>query len=310
MILEALCHYYDRLADCLDPTTGELQVPPFGYSYEKIGCVLVISRDGTLVNTISHFSPVKNPRPKKMVVPRPEKRTSGIQPSFLWDKPAYVLGVQPNPDKKAAELMPWLATLETFAAFRQFHIKEIGENKDTGLVALVKFLRRWEPDDIDKQPCNHGMLQTNLVFKLEGDTGYLHERAAAKKLWTRLLAETASVRGTCLVTGERGKIARLHPAIKGIYGGQSSGGSIVSYNAGSYESYGAKMLRSQSLQPLNTRLRSIIYSTETTNIVCLSVIQVLFFGQSIQIIPTQNTRNSALCKPLIQTMMMPPHLNR
>jgi len=235
MILTSLCQYYDCLVGSLDPETGELKVPTFGYSYEKIGCVLVISEDGTLVNTINHFSPGKNPRPKKMSVPRPEKRTSGIEPNFLWDKPAYVLGVCPNQDKKAAELIPWLATPGTFAAFRQVHIKEIGENKDTGLVALVKFLQRWEPDDIDKQPCNHNILQTNLVFKLEGDAGYLHERNAAKKLWARLLAETASVSGTCLVTGERGKIARLHPAIKGVRGGQSSGGSIVAYNAKSYE---------------------------------------------------------------------------
>jgi len=38
--------------------------------------------------------------------------------------------------------------------------------------------------------------------------------------------------------GKQEKIARLHPSIKGVFGGQSSGGSIVSFNADSYESYG------------------------------------------------------------------------
>jgi CRISPR-associated protein Csd1 len=42
----------------------------------------------------------------------------------------------------------------------------------------------------------------------------------------------------CLVTGERGPIARLHPAIKGVWGAQSSGASLVSFNAPAFESYG------------------------------------------------------------------------
>ena len=42
----------------------------------------------------------------------------------------------------------------------------------------------------------------------------------------------------CLVTGERGPIARLHPAIKGVWGAQSAGASIVSFNLDAFTSYG------------------------------------------------------------------------
>ena len=42
----------------------------------------------------------------------------------------------------------------------------------------------------------------------------------------------------CLVTGERGPIARLHPAIKGVWGAQTSGASIVSFNLDAFTSYG------------------------------------------------------------------------
>jgi CRISPR-associated protein Csd1 len=44
--------------------------------------------------------------------------------------------------------------------------------------------------------------------------------------------------GNCLITGQRSALARLHPAIKGVYGGQTAGGSIVSFNAEAYTSYG------------------------------------------------------------------------
>lgn len=40
------------------------------------------------------------------------------------------------------------------------------------------------------------------------------------------------------MTGNYGAIARLHPLIKGIYGAQSSGGALVSFNAPAFESYG------------------------------------------------------------------------
>lgn len=240
MIFTTLSQYYDRLADQPDPDTGKLKVPEFGFSYEKIGYVLVISAEGQLVDVINHQDTSgKKPQPKQIPVPRPEKRTSGIKPNFLWDKPAYVLGVQTNPDKKTIKETPWVESPDTFEAFKKHHIKAIEESNDEGLSGLVKFLELWQSERIDKPPCNYEMLHTNLVFQLDGDRCYLHERDAAKQLWEQLLAQPSeSVESNCLVTGGREKIARLHPSIKGVYGGQSSGGSIVSFNAESYESYG------------------------------------------------------------------------
>ena len=58
--------------------------------------------------------------------------------------------------------------------------------------------------------------------------------------------------GQCLVTGENGRLARLHePKIKGVLGAQSSGASIVSFNLDAFESYG----KNQSFNALSRRLR-------------------------------------------------------
>ncbi len=240
MILTALSQYYDRLIDDPDPDTGRSSVPAFGFSEEKIGYVLVLSTDGQLLDVINHLETSgKKPQAKKMSVPRPEKRTSGIQPNFLWDKSAYVLGVQANPDKKVNKEMPWIESAKIFDAFKQRHIDVFELCDDEGLSALVKFLQQWRFEHIDESPCSHDMLHTNLVFQLDGDHCYLHEREAVKKQWARLLdSSTQTVESHCLVTGKKEKIARLHPSIKGVFGGQSSGGSIVSFNSESYESYG------------------------------------------------------------------------
>jgi CRISPR-associated protein Csd1 len=44
--------------------------------------------------------------------------------------------------------------------------------------------------------------------------------------------------GQCLITGQIAPIARLHPSIKGVPGAQSSGASLVSFNASAFTSYG------------------------------------------------------------------------
>jgi CRISPR-associated protein Csd1 len=240
MMFAALNHYYDRLLDQPDPDSGRLKVPLFGYSDEKVGCVLVISGEGELIDVIPRLdSSGGRSRPRQMSVPRPEKRTSGIKPNFLWDKSAYVLGVQANPDQIMSNQIPWVEATKPFEAFKQHHIEILDNNEDEGLRALVKFLQWWQPCRIDQAPCSHDMLHTNLAFQLDGDRCYLHERKAAKELWANLLGESNQAeKRHCLVTGKRESIARLHPSIKGVYGGQSSGGSIVSFNAASFGSYG------------------------------------------------------------------------
>ena len=45
---------------------------------------------------------------------------------------------------------------------------------------------------------------------------------------------------TCLVTGQESAIARLHPAIKGVMGAQSSGAGVVSFNLDAFVSYEKK----------------------------------------------------------------------
>lgn len=46
------------------------------------------------------------------------------------------------------------------------------------------------------------------------------------------------MRGTCLVTGRNAPIKRLHSPIKGVYGAQTTGANIVSFNLDAFTSYG------------------------------------------------------------------------
>lgn len=246
MILQRLNELYDRLLENPDPVTGEARVPPYGFTDENISYCLVLSKAGELVDIQDvRDTSEKKPKPKRLSVPQPAKRTSGVKPNFLWDKTAYVLGIEGNKDKKAAKETPWVLAEKTHTAFKQVHADLLTNADDSGLIALQKFLLGWAPERFAQAPFTLDHVDANVVFKLDGELGYIHERPAAKSLWLSLLkpdtqneSETVNAQGMCLVTGEQATLSRLHPAIKGVYGRQSFGGSIVSFNAEAYESFG------------------------------------------------------------------------
>lgn len=246
MILQRLNELYDRLLESPDSETGAMRVPPYGFTDENISYCLVLSKVGELVDIQDvRDTSEKKPKPKRLSVPQPSKRTSGVKPNFLWDKTSYVLGIEGNKDKNAAKENPWLLAENTHAAFKQFHVDLLANKDDAGLIALQRFLCDWKFEQFSQAPFTLEHVDANVVFKLDGDVGYIHERSAAKRMWLSLLKPDpqseggpSSAHGICLVTGEKAALSRLHPAIKGVYGGQSSGGSIVSFNAEAYESYG------------------------------------------------------------------------
>lgn len=225
MILSALNDCYQRLLE--QRTDG---ISPFGYSQEKISYELLLTLDGSVVgvNDIRDVSGRK-PIPRSLSVPQPEKRTSGIKSNFLWDKTSYVLGVSSKHGGRA--------DLE-HAAFKELHLQALAEENDPGLRALVNFLQRWTPEQFQAPPFSEEMLDSNLVFRLDGNQQYLHESPAAQTARAKLLANGESREGLCLVTGQQQPLARLHPAVKGVYGAQSSGASIVSFNLDAFTSYG------------------------------------------------------------------------
>ncbi|MEJ2631087.1 MAG: type I-C CRISPR-associated protein Cas8c/Csd1 [Acidihalobacter sp.] len=227
MILQALAGYYQRLVE--RETEG---VAPYGYSPEKISYAILLSPEGEVVQVRDvRDTTGKKPHPRMMNVPQPEKRTVGIKSNFLWDKSSYVLGVSASSKRADKE----------HAAFKALHEEALAGTDDPGLAALLAFLRKWTPDRFDAQEFRDDMLDANFVFRLDGEQAYLHQRPAAEAVRARLLASASDSDNTsevCLVSGEAAPAARLHPAIKGVNGAQSSGASIVSFNLDAFTSYG------------------------------------------------------------------------
>lgn len=229
MILSALNDYYQRLLD-----DDNANISPPGYSQGKISYVIMLREDGEVIDVLDiQDTSGKKPVPRNLSVPQAPKRSVNIASCFLWDKTSYVLGVSASSKRSEQE----------HAAFKALHSEVSASEQDPGLKALLAFLKNWHPEKFQQHPAftRHGeaMLDSNIVFRLGDEPRYLHERPAARAVWARLSGSATGGReGICLVTGEQAPLARLHPAIKGVMGAQSSGASIVSFNLDSFTSYG------------------------------------------------------------------------
>lgn len=229
MILQALSRYYQRLID-----QGAGGIAPYGYSPEKISYEIVLAPDGAVlaVHDIRDTTG-KKPQPRVLDVPQPEKRTVGIKSNFLWDKTSYVLGVSATSKRADKE----------HEAFKTLHEASLAAESDKGLKALLAFLKAWSPEQFQAPLFPTEMLDANVVFRLGDEHLHLHQREAAQALRARLLGKDegdvgAGAEAICLVSGMPAPIARLHPAIKGVNGAQSSGASLVSFNLDAFTSYG------------------------------------------------------------------------
>lgn len=218
-ILASLARAYERMEDA----------PPIGFSMEKIGFCLEIDNDGQPRSLIDLRDTDKKRTPRQLLVPQAVKRTAGIAPNFLWDKSSYVLGVTAGEGKRTAD---------EHAAFKSQHLEWLEGATDDGLLALARFLETWQAEAFVPPFAEYEARDQNLVFRLTGERGFVHDRAAARKLWNRIIAARAADPQICLVSGEAAPVARLHPSVKGVWGAQSSGASLVSFNLDAFTSYG------------------------------------------------------------------------
>jgi len=234
VIVNALYEYYQRLA--ADPRQD---VPGYGYSSTGISFAFNISPDGELLNVID----LRQTRNKKLVpvdarVPEQIKRSSGISPNFMCDNSTYMIGVDQKNKPDRAVL--------AFQASGERHKGILESLDDAGAQAVCAFFNEWDPKRAEEHSALKPYIEdvtggANIVFMLDGQVGFIHERSDIKTAWADYQGKNASdVISQCLVTGKVSPIARLHPAIKGVPGGQSAGVSLVSFNDTAYEFFGKK----------------------------------------------------------------------
>lgn len=243
MILQALNRYYERKA-----ASGELA--PDGFERKEIPFVIVVDDKGHLVQ-IDDTRTVegKNKRARSFLVPLGVKKSVNIDANLLWGNLEYLLGI---PDAKKLEekkkggkerdYRDRLVSMQNaFVGVIRSRLHSVLD--DAGVAAVLAFL---EAPDMDRWASDARWIDVgsaNLAFRLATDREDMlvsSRPSVVNALRRPAEADATALNGTrsiCLVSGDDADIARLHPAIKGVWDAQTSGANIVSFNRAAFNSY-------------------------------------------------------------------------
>lgn len=232
MILQALTRHYEDLLKL-----GKIS--PSGWGKSKVSYGLELSDSGEILDLLSLQQTEQRGKktvtgPRVMTVPMPVKRTVGIAANFLCDNTTYLFGV----DEKGKPGR----TQKCFDASKKLHLDLLREAQSSAAKAVVAFFETWDPSQAELHPVlqehwTELMKGGNLIFWYQNAP--VSENPEVHSLWQNYYDQTedcASIR--CLVTGTVSAPEKIHPAIKGVQGAQSSGAALVSFNADSFCSYG------------------------------------------------------------------------
>lgn len=225
MILQALYDYYQRKQKDPDPAR---RLPQFGFEDKEIPFIIELDAHGHVLG----LKDTRHPEGKKTVaqsflVPQGEKKTSGVKANLLWDTAEYVLGIDTKgkPDRVA----------EQHAAFRE-RIASLPVQDDVGIRAVRAFLNGDPIAALQSQQAWPEIVESNPVmsFRLHPDTDLVCQRTGVADSQTRDIPDANEI---CLVTGKAAPAERLHSAIRGVWGAQTSGANIVSFNLDAFRSF-------------------------------------------------------------------------
>ncbi|MGI6120200.1 MAG: type I-C CRISPR-associated protein Cas8c/Csd1, partial [Desulfosporosinus sp.] len=266
MILQALKEYYDRKA--ADPKSD---IAPEGFEKKELQFSIVITEEGKFINIEDTREKIGNKLVgKTFLLPRSVGRTgkNSYKTTFLlWDHIGYLLGLPTEDEKSIKQHKTWLKALKELP-------QELAD--DIGVRAIINF---YENNEISKakaspqiQECLKST-QCNMSFRLASDIQPIPCRENVQKYVRNSLKMVGSEEkdvntgqnqktGICLVTGQRGVIARTHSITpidkdtKCLVGFQKNSG-YDSY--GKEQGYNAPIIKSTEfayVTALNTLLKS------------------------------------------------------
>jgi len=256
MILQALAEYYDRLL--ADPA---VDIAPLGFEQKGIDFLIILTADGEFDGLRDlREGGGKKKKGRLTRVPKGVKRSSGVAANLLWDTAPYALGHLLRVDKKSKlvyqgksagkrlDLGKSKKELKKMSnrlpKQRDAFLKKIdatfAECDDVGVQAVIQFLKNSDFSSLFLHPMWQEVEESagNLTFALEGGELVCQRPAVVQEIIKQ--AASLSAGQVCAVSGNMDELAELHTVIKGVWGAQSSGANIISFNLDAFRSFGKK----------------------------------------------------------------------
>ena len=241
MLIQALCDYYDILAE-------EGKLLPEEYSEVNIQYLICLNAGGGIDKildiqrreTITRTKGKIQERlvPKTAVMPRRTEKP-GIDSNIIEHRPLYLFGLNYaenglNPDDRTGKAK------KSHDAFVEKNLQFIEEMDSPVINAYRNFLQNWKPAEETK---NAELLKLGKEYEKSAFafclTGYpdhpLHEEPQIREKWRRSAAEAADrdtqgLFSQCAVSGRNAPIARIHGKIRGVAGSLPTGSVLIGFN--------------------------------------------------------------------------------
>lgn len=275
MILQALNELYER------KSTANA-IAPDGFVEKEIDFLIELDAQGQLLGiTEMRERPEgqKKARGKKCHAPSiglqsGKHGNSGSDANLLWDNAGFALGMS---DKNGAK------KFNSFVETIKLYYK-VFPQLPQDVKAVLDFLERDFPFTKLRESDYGEELATGnpiVSFRIKGTLEPVCTADHVKEALRKYVDKDAVI-GLCMISGEHEAIEPTHPVLKGIYNGQTSGCSLVGFNAPSFCSYG----KEQSLNaPVSKRvanaytkaLQSLINSRQNKTLI--SDVTMLYWAQ-------------------------------
>ncbi len=280
MILQALVSYYERLA-------AENNVAPEGFKRAEIPFLISLNHQGTFVGlqdtrTLSGRKLVA----RSFIVPEERERSGSKawqKTNLLWDHYGYVLGWAKSESEKDKDMA--VNQHKTFIDEVRNLFAAFPEDKE--IKAVYNFLEGENFNEVFSHPSWKDCAKIpgcNLTFQIDGQLvcqgeslkGYIIKGSQASS--GNEEEEDGSlpdIEGFCLITGQIGLLARLHPRTP--VPGAKSNAKIVSFQKGmGFDSYG----KSQSYNAPVSKKAVFAYTTALNEMLAKNSRQKLFVGDA------------------------------
>lgn len=236
MILQSLHEYYGRKRDSL---------PGDGIERKELPFLFVLKPDGAFLHIEdTRQGEGKRKRGNAFLVPQGVKKSVNVAANLLWGNVEYVIG---QPDSKKLEEQRKKGKEKHYrerlgdmrSAFRTEIEQLPSEVKSTPEVAAVlAFLSSGNFTHVLADPLWPQVSATgaNVSFKLTGAESPVCSASGILASVGQSTEDKGETR-ICLITGNSDVVERLHPPIKGVWGAQTSGANIVSFNLSAFNSF-------------------------------------------------------------------------
>lgn len=274
MILQALKGYYDR-------KQKEGLIARDGWIKGGLDFLLDLNEQGDIIG-ISDLREQQGKRKVSKPVDLPNigkqslKHTnSGKDANLLWDNASFVFGLGSKGNIRLESMIAaidhWLGGVEDsgIKAVRAYFQKGLRDrNHFANALNHPEYGEDFKEGNV-KISFRVPHSDYNIVFESPDVINSLEDSINNKEVDDKLL-------GTCMVTGEINAVLETtHPVTKGVWGAQTSGACIVSFNKDAFNSYG----KSQSLNaPVSKRVVS--QYGKALNTLLNTPEQCLHFGDS------------------------------